>query len=91
MLSASQTITNSDYGVRYNDGAILMGTVPVVTQIGVTPTPTPDPDLIINQGAVIQWQYAGKSEERRSPPLYNPVFFRYLPLIINDPTPPAEQ
>jgi len=94
VLSASQTITNSDYGVRFNQGnhdVILLGTVPIVIQIGVTPTPTPDPDLIINQGAFIQWRYAGQPDQLRSPPLFNPVFFRYLPLVINEPMPPADQ
>ncbi len=94
VLAASQTITNSDYGVRFthgNNDVILLGTVSVVIQIGVTPTPTPDPDLIINQGAGIQWRYAGQPGHLPSPPLFNPVFYRYLPLVINDPAPPADQ
>lgn len=82
VVAATQTITNSDYGVRSDEGVVVMGTTPVVTYIGVNVTPpTPDGDSITHQGATIRWFYRDeKKEPLTSLPIFNPSFKAYLPV-----------
>ncbi len=80
LVRATQTITNSDYGVQSAEGASAVGHQPVVTYINEAPSmPAPLPP-IINQGVQVTWRYNDQLGAMQSNPTFNPAQKVYLPL-----------
>lgn len=81
VVTAGQTITNSDYGVQADDIPVITGTKSIVTIIGNSVTSPGEANLIINQGASMRWLYNGQIGRITSGPAYNPVTILYLPFM----------
>ena len=81
VVMATQTITNSDYGVQIAEGGTTLGRQPVVTYINeVPPAPIPLP-FIVNHGAEAAWRYNNQPDVMQSNPTFNPAQKIYLPLV----------
>ncbi|MEZ4728391.1 MAG: hypothetical protein R3E79_14760 [Caldilineaceae bacterium] len=81
VVTAAQTITNSDYGVQADGIPVITGTKSIVTIIGNSVTSPGATNLIINQGASMRWLYNGQTGRITSGPTYNPVTILYLPFM----------
>lgn len=79
VVMATQTITNSDYGVRAGGGLSAKGTTAVVTRIR-RPDEPPLAETIIHPGGTISWRYQGQAGQMPINPVYNPSYSLFLPL-----------
>lgn len=79
---ASGEIVNHAYGVQAGEALQTAGVVVVTTEITDQPLPPPVDEGIVNLGAEMTWNYAGRPGAIRSNfTLNNPAYERYLPLI----------
>ncbi|MCE7982226.1 MAG: DUF11 domain-containing protein [Caldilinea sp. CFX5] len=79
VVTTTQTITNSDYGVRAGGGLAAKGTTAVVTRIR-RPDEPPLTETIVHTGGTISWRYQGQAGQMRINPVYNPSYSLFLPL-----------
>jgi uncharacterized repeat protein (TIGR01451 family) len=79
VVTATQTITNRDYGVRAGGGLSAKGTTAVVTRIR-RPDEPPLAETIIHPGGTISWRYQGQAGQMPINPVYNPSYSLFLPL-----------
>lgn len=81
IVTAAQTITNSDYGVRAGGGLAAKGTPAVVT---IVQRPGEPPiafaDTIVHSGGTMRWRYQDTTGEMPINPVYNPSHNLFLPL-----------
>jgi uncharacterized repeat protein (TIGR01451 family) len=80
VVTATQTITNSDYGVRAGGGLAAKGTTAVVTRIR-RPNEPPLVETIVHPGGTINWRYQGQAGQMPINPVYNPSYPLFLPLV----------
>jgi uncharacterized repeat protein (TIGR01451 family) len=78
LVTATETITNSSYGVNSAQGIPASGQQPVVTYINEAPPSLP---LIVNPGSKATWRYGGQDASIQSNPTFNPAQKLYFPLI----------
>ena len=82
VVTATQTITNSDYGVRAGGGLAAKGTTAVVTFVqhpGEPPIALAD--TIVHSGGSMRWHYQEMTGEMLINPVYNPSYNLFLPLV----------
>lgn len=80
LVTATQTITNSNYLVTADGNLSAIGAPPVVTLIVADPSSFTSADLIINTGAEALWNYQGQPDSMTSNAVFNPAQKVYLPL-----------
>lgn len=82
VVTATQTITNSVYGVRAGGGLAARGMTAVVTVVhrpGEPPAPVVD--AIIHTGGYLSWRYQDSTGRMNINPVYNPTYRLLLPLV----------
>ncbi len=82
IVTADQTVVNSRFSVRTENGAYIQGQDVVVTVVDDTPPPpSGDGTAIINRGATIGWTAAGQQGGSESNSVRNPMFDVFLPVV----------
>lgn len=81
VVTATQTITNHDYGVRAGGGLAAKGTTAVVTVIHRPGEAVALADTIVHTGGTISWHYQGADGQMPINPVYNPSYPLFLPLV----------
>lgn len=79
VVTATRTITNSDYGVRAGGGLAAKGATAVVTVIR-RPDEAPLAETLVHTGGTMSWRYQGQAGQMPINPVYNPSYPLFLPL-----------
>lgn len=79
VVTATETITNRDYGVRAGGGLSAKGANAVVTAIR-RPDEPPFAETLVHPGGTISWRYQGQAGQMGINPVYNPSSTLFLPL-----------
>ncbi len=81
VVTANQSLVNSDYRVTTKEGPFSNGRRTVVTLVNGQPPLTGDGVILVNEGARITWTSQGETATAESRVVYNPASNLYLPLV----------
>jgi uncharacterized repeat protein (TIGR01451 family) len=82
VVTANESLINSDYRVRFENVSAIVGRDIVITRVGDTPLPPEgDGEIITSKPVEASWRFQGQPGSASSNTVSNPSFNIYMPTI----------